>query len=137
VIVYRPDTKELQISEDGAAWHTWANTTDSGWTSLTMASGYATNSTMHYRKRGVEVELRGLIRGDGGTIPDPTEATVLTLPAGVRPVVNQQFPTVGWVSGGADRFTRIEISTGGAVIVQNRSGSPVTGVQVSAHYLTD
>lgn len=137
VIVYRQDTKELQISEDGSAWTTWENTTDSGWTPLTMASGYGANSTMHYRRRGREVELRGTIRGDGGTVPDATEATVLTLPAGVRPAVNQRFPTVGWVNGGADRFTRIEISPGGTVIVQNRSGSAVTGVHVAVHFLTD
>jgi hypothetical protein len=134
VMVWRQDLNQIEVSEDGSAWHQFANTTDTGWLTLTMASGWTANSAVQYRRIGNRVYVRGLIRDDDGVIAAGTY-TSATLAAGYRPGADQYWPAVGWVYGGTDAFAEVYVTTAGALAVIVYGNT--TGVRVAFDFLTD
>lgn len=119
VIVYRQDTDTIELSEDGTNWIQWANTTDTGWVSVTMNTGW-TSSTVYVRKTGNVVRLRGQVRNDSAIVPSGDNADVATLAATYRPAAVKYLVGAGWVSGGTAPVYRpqsVTIGTDGGMDV--------------------
>ena len=134
VMVWRQDLNLIEVSENGSTWHQVADGTDTGWLTLTMASGWTANSSVQYRRIGRWVYVRGLIRDDDGVIAAGTYTTA-TLAAGYRPGADQHWPAVAWVAGGTDAFAEVYVTTAGTlgVIVYGNT----TGVRVAFNFLKD
>lgn len=105
-------------SASAAVWQPYPF--DSGWQQLTLASGYGYPGhglPAAWRRYGPMVILRGRIgpTKSGSTIPNG--ATILTLPASIRPAGGREF---AWASprdqsNKAPSLCRVEIQPGGAV----------------------
>lgn len=80
---------------NGSSWsQIWEVPLDSGWTSITPASGWSnygnSYTNLAYRKIGNVVHLRGVLSG-GGTV----DAALFTLPAGARPSTKGMYRFAG------------------------------------------
>lgn len=98
-------------------WLAWGRTvaTDPDWVPLTLAAGYENPGhgyTVSYLREGRRIWLRGRISPTSGTIADG--ATLLTLPAGIRPT-----NAVSWAvtrdASVSPATIRMEIATTGTV----------------------
>lgn len=129
VKVYRQDDDSLRVSKDGTAWATFPSVADSGWESVTMASGWINNSSLSARRIGSQVYLKGMIRDDDGSIAEGSY-NVCTLAADYRPSYEMRIPAVRWVNGGTDSFARLIIGTSGTITILVTGGA-ATGVTAS------
>lgn len=102
--------------------------TPTAWTAATLQNGWVNLSagfaTAAYRKVGDMVQLRGLVRS--GTVDANTP--ILTLPAGSRPPLTEQFITASF-----NTFAHIYTHTSGAVACEMGSNTSVSlsGIQFS------
>src|SRR5690606_11903837 len=89
------------------------NLADSGWTSISVGSGWSATNLAH-RRFGTRVKLRGSIWNTSGTQPPGT--VVLTLPAGYRPSTLTMFLVPVLVSGAGD-YRRVAVGDNGDIVL--------------------
>jgi len=90
-------TSVVQLSEEVSAWieglsPSGASVYDTGWVTLTPDAGF-TPAALFIRRQGKRVSIRGAVTRDAGVWPG--DSTVMTLPAGFRPVAFCRFAVVG------------------------------------------
>lgn len=102
-------------------WHT-GNLADSGWTSISVGSGWSANNLAR-RRFGTRVKLRGSIENTSGTRAPGT--IVLTLPAGYRPSTPTMFLVPTLVSGAGD-YRRVAVGDNGDIALPDGLPGGVT-----------
>lgn len=89
---------------------------DSGWVTASAAGGWAFDGRTRYRRRDGLVTLNVAARRAGSSLPEGTNSTILTLPAGYRPAFDS-MTLVGYVDG--SRVARAKVDASGQVILDN------------------
>lgn len=103
------------------AWTT-GNLADSGWTSISVGSGWSATNLAR-RRFGTRVKLRGSIVNTSGTRAPGT--IVLTLPAGYRPSTPTMF-LVPTVDSGVGEYRRVAVGDNGDIALPDGLPGGVT-----------
>lgn len=118
--VKNAQTGLLEVYSAAAAAFQPISLGDTGWTNLTLSSGYAMSGTAtpQQRLKGGQVRLRGAIVKSSGSFTSGTQVATVTNP----PSVSMQFATA---ASPTNAGFRVSISSAGAVSVAITSGATV------------
>lgn len=118
LVVQNGQTGRLEYF-DGSAWRTVAPDDDSGWASISIASGYQLNndtlfSSPAVRRVGSSVFFRGAISKTVGDFPASSVTTIATVGAGYRPGGARDFQCAGST---AATSAKIRVGADGVVAI--------------------